>query len=230
MRLSAQNLTLERGGRRLFSGLSFAVESGTALLVTGPNGAGKSSLLRALAGFLSLGEGAFALEGGDPELTVAEQSHYLGHLDALKGALTAAENLAFWAGMLGGTPTADSIRNALAQVGLVHVADFPVRSLSAGQKTARGAGAASGRAPAALAARRADDGARRRRAERLRRDHADFYGGRGPHHRRHPRAAGAGKRPKPEAGSGRVRDAMPLAPAVSRKPERKREAPHEGRR
>ena len=90
--------------------------------------------MRALAGFLSLAEGAFALEGGDPELTVAEQSHYLGHLDALKGALTAAENLAFWAGMLGGTPTADSIRNALAQVGLVHVADFPVRSLSAGQK------------------------------------------------------------------------------------------------
>ena len=29
---------------------------------------------------------------------LGEQAHYLGHADALKGALTAGENLAFWAG------------------------------------------------------------------------------------------------------------------------------------
>jgi len=134
MRLNAQNLIMERGGRRLFSGLSFAVEAGSALIITGPNGSGKSSLLRALSGFLPLAGGAFALEDGDPELTFAEQAHYLGHLDALKSALTAGENLAFWAAMLGGAPSAAPIREALAQVGLAHVADFPVRSLSAGQK------------------------------------------------------------------------------------------------
>ena len=54
MRLSAENLTLERGGRRLFAGLSFAVSAGEALVVVGPNGAGKSSLLRGVAGFLPL--------------------------------------------------------------------------------------------------------------------------------------------------------------------------------
>ncbi len=134
MRLRAWDLTIERGGRRLFAGLSFEVEQGSALIVTGPNGAGKSSLLRALCGFLPVQAGGFALEGGDPERTAGEQAHYLGHADALKGALTAGENLAFWAGALGGGSARDACREALARVGLSHVIDFPARALSAGQK------------------------------------------------------------------------------------------------
>jgi heme exporter protein A len=134
MRLAAQHLTIERGGRRVLADLSFEAEAGAALIVTGPNGSGKTTLLRALAGFLPLAGGVFALEGGDPELSVGEQAHYLGHLDALKGALTADENLAFWGGVLGAKPSGETIGGALAAVGLAHVADFPVRALSAGQK------------------------------------------------------------------------------------------------
>ena len=63
-----------------------------------------------------------------------EQAHYLGHADALKGALTAGENLAFWAGALGGDWRREACRSALARVGLAHVVDFPARALSAGQK------------------------------------------------------------------------------------------------
>jgi heme exporter protein A len=134
MRLRAWDLEIERGGRRLVAGLSFDVDQGSALMVTGPNGAGKSTLLRALCGFLPVEAGDFALEGGDPERTVGEQAHYLGHLDALKGALTAGENLAFWAGALGGEASREASRDALARVGLSHVIDFPARALSAGQK------------------------------------------------------------------------------------------------
>ena len=138
MRLHAWDLALERGGRRLFAGLSLTVEQGDALIVTGPNGAGKSSLLRALCGFLPLSAGGFALEGGDDERTLGEQAHYLGHADALKSALTAGENLVFWAGALGGAMAPPRAREtalaALRRVGLVHVVDFPVRALSAGQK------------------------------------------------------------------------------------------------
>ncbi len=134
MRLRAWQLAIERGGRRLFSGLSFEVGQGSALIVTGPNGAGKSSLLRALSGFLPLQAGAFALDGGDPERTLGEQAHYLGHADALKGALTANENLAFWAGALGGDPSREASRAALVRVGLAHVIDIPPRVLSAGEK------------------------------------------------------------------------------------------------
>jgi heme exporter protein A len=134
MRLRAWDLAIERGGRRLFAGLSFAVDEAAALIVTGPNGAGKSSLLRALCGFLPVHAGGFVLEGGDNERTVGEQAHYLGHADALKGALTAGENLAFFAGALGGDSTRQSCCEALARVGLAHVIDFPTRALSAGQK------------------------------------------------------------------------------------------------
>jgi heme exporter protein A len=134
MRLSAWDLTIERGGRRLFAGLSFSAESGAALIVTGPNGAGKSSLLRALCGFLPLEAGGFALEGGDAECTLGEQAHYLGHADGVKGALTAGENLAFAAAMLGGRSSREAERAALARIGLAHVIDFPARLLSAGQR------------------------------------------------------------------------------------------------
>jgi heme exporter protein A len=134
MRLRAWDLTIERGGRRLFGGLVFEAHEGAALVVTGPNGAGKSSLLRALAGFLPVSSGGFALEGGNAEQTVGEQAHYLGHADGVKGALSADENLAFAAAMLGGIASAATRRAALEAVGLAHTIDFPARLLSAGQK------------------------------------------------------------------------------------------------
>ncbi len=134
MRLTADKLRLERGGRLLFSDLSFSVSAGDALIVTGPNGAGKSSLLRAIAGFLGLASGRLQLQGGDAEASLGEQAHYLGHADAMKGALTAGENLSFWAGALGGDSSRGAWLAALRRLGLAHVADFPVRALSAGQK------------------------------------------------------------------------------------------------
>src|SRR5271165_534589 len=134
MRVSASGLSMERGGRRLFSAVGFAAEAGAALIVIGPNGSGKSSLLRGLCGFLPFVGGAFALDGGDPERSLGEQAHYLGHADALKSALTAGENLAFWAGALGGDASREAGRAALARVGLAHAIDFPARVLSAGQK------------------------------------------------------------------------------------------------
>jgi heme exporter protein A len=134
MRLRAWDLTVERGGRRVIAGLSFEAGEGSALIVTGPNGAGKTSLLRALAGFLPIETGGFALDGGDAERTVGEQAHYLGHADGVKSALTAGENLAFAAAMLGCDSSRAAQFAALAALGLAHVIDFPARLLSAGQK------------------------------------------------------------------------------------------------
>ncbi len=132
MQLSGDHLACERGGRLVFRGLSFRVAAGEALLVTGRNGAGKSSLLRMIAGLVRIAAGRLALEGGDAEATIGEQAHYLGHLDALKPALTVRENLAFWAEFLSGT--AGNVEPALDAVDLVPLADLPAAYLSAGQR------------------------------------------------------------------------------------------------
>lgn len=132
MLLSGMDLICIRGGREVFSGLSFAVAGGEALLVSGPNGAGKSSLLRMIAGFVRASSGRFTLHEGNPELTMAEQVHYLGHQDALKPSLTVAENLVFWARYLGSGGAAPA--SALQAVGLDGLAELPAAYLSAGQR------------------------------------------------------------------------------------------------
>ena len=132
MRLVASGLACVRGGRQVFSGVGFAVDAGKALMVTGPNGAGKSSLLRLIAGLVGVAGGGVALDGGDGELTIGEQAHYLGHQDALKSSLSVAENLAFWANVLGdGTAR---VGTALAAVDLGSLARLPAIYLSAGQR------------------------------------------------------------------------------------------------
>lgn len=132
MRLSGRNLRCVRGGREVFAGLDFDVAAGEALAVVGANGAGKTSLLRLIASLLAPVEGAITLEGGDAEMTVAEQTHYLGHRDAMKSALTVTENLTFWADFLGGTPVDPAA--CIAAVGLSHAASLPSDFLSAGQR------------------------------------------------------------------------------------------------
>jgi heme exporter protein A len=132
MRLVGSNLRCLRGNRVVFSGLALEVAGGEALAVTGANGAGKSSLLRLLAGLVRLAEGRITLEGGNADLNVAEQAHYLGHLDPLKPSLSVAENLQFWNGFLGAAATAGA--PALAAVGLGELAALPAAYLSAGQR------------------------------------------------------------------------------------------------
>jgi heme exporter protein A len=137
MKLTGHNISCVRGGRLVFSGVSLAVAAGQALVLTGPNGAGKSSLLRVLAGLIHPITGRIEIEGGDAELTVGEQCHYVGHLDPLKPALTVRENLAFWARFLNGARADDEdalIGQGLAATGLEDLAGLPAGYLSAGQR------------------------------------------------------------------------------------------------
>jgi heme exporter protein A len=132
MRLSGRGVGCVRGGREVLSGLDFEVSAGEALAVTGPNGSGKTSLLRILAGLLAQAGGSIELEGGEAELTLAEQAHYLGHRDAIKPALSVLENLSFWRDFLGGD--VGNLEQSLSQVGLDHAALLPAAYLSAGQR------------------------------------------------------------------------------------------------
>ena len=132
MRLSGREVGCVRGGREVFSNLNFEVVSGEAVAVVGPNGSGKTSLLRLIAGLLVPVCGSITLEGGEAELTLAEQAHYLGHRDALKPALSVSENLSFWRDFLGGA--ASDPAESLAAVELDHAAHLPAAYLSAGQR------------------------------------------------------------------------------------------------
>jgi heme exporter protein A len=141
MRLSGRGIRCVRGGREVFSGLDFEAASGEALAVTGPNGSGKTSLLRLIAGLLTMADGSIGLEGGEAELTLPEQAHYLGHRDALKPALSVLENLCFWQKFLGGevfdakqANIQARIMGSLAAVGIDHAAQLPAAFLSAGQR------------------------------------------------------------------------------------------------
>ena len=103
--LAARNLACLRGERAVFAGLDVSLPQGSALLLTGANGAGKSTLLRVLAGLLRPAEGAVLWQGEDiaaDPAAHARRLRYLSHQDALKPALTVAENLAFFAALWGG--------------------------------------------------------------------------------------------------------------------------------
>jgi heme exporter protein A len=132
MQLNADNLACSRGGREVFADLNFSLSGGEALVVSGRNGAGKSSLLRMIAGLVHVAGGRLALDGGEPDASIGEQSHYVGHQDSVKPSLTVGENLKFWARYLGaGEGTIDP---ALQAVDLAPLADLPAAYLSAGQR------------------------------------------------------------------------------------------------
>ena len=130
LRLKAENLSCERGGRLVFTNLSFELGAGELAELRGPNGAGKSSLLRLLAGLNFPSSGKLTLEGGDEEATLGEQSHYIGHCEANKPALTVRENLEFWKNFLDGGENA----KAFSAFSLDALADDQTMLLSAGQK------------------------------------------------------------------------------------------------
>ena len=101
LEFSGQALSCFRGGRMVFSNLSFVLESGGALVLRGPNGSGKSSLLRIMAGLLHPIKGYVRWSDinssihNDPALHYC-RTHYIGHTQAIKPLMTVSENIAFW--------------------------------------------------------------------------------------------------------------------------------------
>ena len=135
--LNVSGLHLWRGDRHLLKGVGFSLAPGQALQLLWPNGTGKTSLLRCVAGFLHAELGQVDWDGRNVSAD-RDAFHwnlaYLGHELALKGDLSAFENLRHSCALR--TPVAaDHIRAVLDEVGLGRLdSGQPVRSFSAGQQ------------------------------------------------------------------------------------------------
>ncbi len=121
--LAFDRVACARGGRLLFEDVSFALDGGDALIVSGPNGVGKSSLIRIAAGLLAPAAGT---------VTADVARGFLGEVHALDPERKLADALLFWARLDGAEGAA--VDAALAEIGLAHLADVPVRLLSTGQR------------------------------------------------------------------------------------------------
>lgn len=133
MRLSIEGLAGERSGETVFEGIDIELAAGQCLIITGENGSGKSTLLRVIAGLLPAAAGSVSLDGGGEDWPdLMSGCHYLGERNAMKTALTVAENLTFRQQFLGNA--FHTVDEALEAVGLPQVANLPFGYLSTGQR------------------------------------------------------------------------------------------------
>ncbi len=121
------------------AGVSLQVAPGSVVALVGPNGAGKTTLLRILATAIRPTFGSAAVDGLDvarfPDL-VRPRVAYLSHATGLYDDLSARENLAFAARLMG-IPAAEAaarIPAVLAEVQMADAADLRVRGFSAGMR------------------------------------------------------------------------------------------------
>lgn len=140
--LIARSLYCERDDRVLFQNLDLQVTNGRLLQLAGPNGAGKTTLLRLLAGLNRDFDGELLWQGESLHRVYSEYAHerlYLGHLAAIKRALTPIENLRWLVSPWMTSEQADAITedqlwDALEQVKLAGYEETPCQQLSAGQQ------------------------------------------------------------------------------------------------
>ncbi len=142
MKLKCKNVVVHRGEREILRDVSFEVGRGQTVALRGANGSGKTTLLRTIAGFLKPTAGTIDLEGADPERSIGENCHFIGHKNGLKSNLSVFENLTFWARYFDSncahSLALSKVRSAAERFELTSLLDIPTRYLSAGQQRRSG--------------------------------------------------------------------------------------------
>jgi|SRR5580698_8541427 heme exporter protein A len=141
MNKAAEGLGIEgvhvwRGDRHVLKGVSLSIDPREALHISGRNGSGKTTLLRVACGLLRPEQGRVSWRGQSISQVRSDYQQslaYASHEPALKGDLTALENLRFMIGLKRRTNTAE-LTSCLERTGVAGCADLPVRVLSAGQR------------------------------------------------------------------------------------------------
>lgn len=144
------NAGCDRAGVPIVRGVDLTLRPGEAVQLFGPNGSGKTSLLALIAGHVAPAEGmvtwARGAAGGATQGSTRRSTQgpapfagsvfFLGHEASVKPALTAAENLLFWAALYGfeGAAARKAVREALDRLGMGRLRDMRTGRLSAGQR------------------------------------------------------------------------------------------------
>ena len=130
--------------REVLSGVSFSLEAGQVLSILGPNGAGKSTLLNCMAGLLTPHRGEIRLSGKPigtmPRNELAQKVAYVQQIH-----VPAFSYDVFQFVMMGRAPhipflgrpkseDEDIAWEALAQMGITHLADKPYTEISGGER------------------------------------------------------------------------------------------------
>jgi ABC-2 type transport system ATP-binding protein len=131
------DLVVRFGDLEAVAGVSFAVARGEVFGLLGPNGAGKTTTIRVLTTLLPPTAGRALVAGFDvrgDSLAVRASIGYIPQAISVDGALTARENLDFYARVTGvpGGERAERIDQAIASMDLEAMLDRLARTLSGG--------------------------------------------------------------------------------------------------
>lgn len=132
----AKGIECVKGYDSLFKGVDLDIAPGEIIRIQGTNGCGKTSLLRILTGLSQAETGEIFWNGvniEDDPTEFKQNMIYIGHLNGLKGELTALENLEHSRQYLSSSVNLDSVA-ALEKVGLSGYEHIIAHHLSAGQK------------------------------------------------------------------------------------------------
>jgi heme exporter protein A len=135
--LRTADLAVQRGERLLVENLSVELAPGSVTWLRGRNGRGKTSLLRLVSGLASAAAGEVHIAGQPQRRADTAWRRallYIGHQNALKDDLAAAEALAFLMRVAGIATTAPQVDEALRRLGVFAKRRAMVRTLSQGQR------------------------------------------------------------------------------------------------
>jgi ABC-2 type transport system ATP-binding protein len=131
--VEVRDLVVVRGGAEVLPGISFDVAPGVTGLL-GPSGCGKTTLMRALVGAQRVRSGTVEVLGESAgSAGLRSRVGYVTQAASVYDDLTVAENLAFFARVLGVDRA--SAEEAVAAVGLHDTRDKVVGRLSGGQRS-----------------------------------------------------------------------------------------------
>ncbi|PYG02505.1 zinc transport system ATP-binding protein [Thioalkalivibrio sp. ALE21] len=121
--VAAREVTVERGGRTILDRVSMAVHAGEAAMIIGPNGAGKTSLLRVLMGL-------WQPDGGHVERVADLRVGYMPQRLQIEPVLPLS--VYRFLRMRQRLPRRELLAR-LERVGVGHLIDSPIQSLSGGE-------------------------------------------------------------------------------------------------